>query len=59
VKYLKEKGRPSLRENVCNTALAFICLKVGIRLEIKACRKVRNKLPLLKELKNRKFIQKT
>ena len=46
-------------ENACYTLLAFICLKMELHWRSNPIGKVRNNLPFLKELDDKKFTQKT
>ena len=46
-------------ESACYTLLAFICLKMELHWRSNPIGKVRNNLPFLKELEDKKFTQKT
>ena len=46
-------------ENACYSLLAFICLKMELHWRSNPIGKVRNNLPFLKELEDKKFTQKT
>ncbi|MDY7039114.1 MAG: transposase, partial [Thermodesulfobacteriota bacterium] len=46
-------------ENACYTLLAFICLKMELHWRSNPIGKVRNNLPFLKELEDKKFTQKS